>query len=109
MWTPLFPFAILASLRFLEANAQDFNYVGGIPLRTPGSCPVGSVVGQVTFEQNCCGADQTFVKVEGSVCCPDSIDCYDQVVEAPKVIIISQFPQFSSIKFFKRTQINHAN
>jgi hypothetical protein len=87
MWTLLFPFAIAASLGLLEANAQsDFNYVGGVPLRTPGTCPAGSVVGQVTFEQNCCGADQTFVKVEGSVCCPDSTDCYDEVLAAPKVL-----------------------
>ncbi|KAE9369019.1 hypothetical protein N431DRAFT_415814 [Stipitochalara longipes BDJ] len=76
----LLAFVSLLSVIEIRANA----YIGGVPLRTPGTCPVGSVVGQVTFEQNCCGADQTFVKVEGSVCCPDSTDCYSEVVAAPQ-------------------------
>jgi hypothetical protein len=77
----LFTLAILSCLVQFRANA----YIGGVPLRTPGTCPAGSVVGEVTFEQNCCGANQTFVKVEGSVCCPDSVDCYAEVVAAPQV------------------------
>ncbi|PMD29798.1 hypothetical protein L207DRAFT_642137 [Hyaloscypha variabilis F] len=76
----LFTLAIISCLVQFRANA----YIGGVPLRTPGTCPAGSVVGEVTFEQNCCGANQTFVKVEGSVCCPDSVDCYAEVVAAPQ-------------------------
>jgi hypothetical protein len=86
----IFILAIIASVNVLTANAQDFNYIGGIALRTPDTCPAGSVSGQVTFEQNCCGANQTFVKVEGSVCCDSSSDCYAEVVAAPKVIRTAQ-------------------
>jgi hypothetical protein len=68
-------YAVLGFFSFSIASSQstaDFNYIGGIPLRTPGDCPAGSVSGQFTFQQNCCGANQTFVNVEGSVCCNGS-------------------------------------
>jgi hypothetical protein len=89
MSTLLLGFTALVLFSRLGANAQsslNYAYVGGIPLRTPSECPAGSVTGQITVQQNCCGADQTFVKDEGSVCCPDSTDCYKKVVAAPKVI-----------------------
>ncbi|PMD41237.1 hypothetical protein L207DRAFT_632696 [Hyaloscypha variabilis F] len=87
MSTLLLAFTALVLFSRSGANAQsslNYAYVGGIPLRTPGGCPAGSVTGQITFQQNCCGADQTFVKDEASVCCPDSTDCYSEVVAAPK-------------------------
>ncbi|KAE9373750.1 hypothetical protein N431DRAFT_504325 [Stipitochalara longipes BDJ] len=87
MSTAQLALAIVALFSCFGVNAQsnlNYSYVGGIPLRTPGKCPAGSVSGQITFQQNCCGADQTFVKVEGSACCPDSNDCYNEVVAAPK-------------------------
>ncbi|KAN0098310.1 hypothetical protein V8E51_013973 [Hyaloscypha variabilis] len=83
----LLAFTALVLFSRLGADAQsslNYAYVGGIPLRTPGECPAGSVTGQITVQQNCCAADQTFVKDEGSVCCPDSTDCYSEVVAAPK-------------------------
>jgi hypothetical protein len=87
----MFALAIVVFLSLLKVNAQsgNFSYVGGIPLRTPDNCPAGSVTGQITFEQNCCGADQTFVKVEGSVCCGSSSDCYSEVVAAPKASLLA--------------------
>ena len=51
--------------------AQTTAFSGGLPLRLPESCPSDLVSGQVTFEQNCCAANQTFVKEEAPVCCPD--------------------------------------
>ncbi len=89
----VFALAFVVLLSLLKVNAQSIisgnaSYIGGIPLRTPDSCPAGSVAGQVTFEKNCCGAGQTFVKVEGSVCCETSSDCYSEVIAAPKVIQI---------------------
>jgi len=89
MSTLLLAFTALVLFSRSGANAQsslNYAYVGGISLRTPGGCPAGSVTGQITFQQNCCGADQTFVKDEASVCCPDSTDCYSEVVAAPKVV-----------------------
>ena len=50
--------------------AQSTTFSGGLPLRLPGPCPSGLVSGQETFEQMCCAANQTFVKIEASVCCP---------------------------------------
>ena len=56
---------------------QNYNYIGGAPLRVPGACPSGTVNGQITFLQNCCAAGQTYVKVQESVCCPDGkVPCY---------------------------------
>lgn len=90
----LFAIAVFVPFSVLTVHAQsaaNYSYIGGIPLRAPGSCPAGSVTGQVTFERNCCPTDQTFVKVEGSVCCEDSSDCYAEVLAAPKVSPIAQF------------------
>lgn len=85
---------IIILLSLVGTNAQpNYNYVGGIPLRTPKTCPQGSVSGQITFQQNCCGADQTFVKLEGSACCANSTDCYDEVIAAPKVRPMNFLPK----------------
>ena len=51
--------------------AQSTVFNGGFALRFPGPCPSGLVAGQITLLQNCCAANQTFVKEEASVCCPD--------------------------------------
>jgi len=67
LWTPSF----LAERVFAQSSSP-FSYNGGIPLRMPDGCPTGSVFGQVTYQQNCCGGNQTFVKnTNGSFCCPD--------------------------------------
>jgi hypothetical protein len=62
---------LIASI-FTSVALAQFNYNGGIPLRLPGTCPSGLVVGAVTFEQNCCAAGQSFVKPASTgLCCPD--------------------------------------
>lgn len=64
-------------------------FSGGLPLRLPGPCPSGLVSGQETFEQNCCAANQTFVKEEAPVCCPDESDCYSEVEKAARCADLS--------------------
>ena len=87
-----FPFTLLSRLRLISSQktnmllilfsiplrrgwsvlAQSTTFSGGLALRFPGACPSDLVSGGVTFESNCCAANQTFVKDEAdSVCCPD--------------------------------------
>ena len=51
--------------------AQSTAFLGGLPLRLPVPCPSDLVSGHGTWEQSCCPANQTFVKEEQAVCCPD--------------------------------------
>ena len=51
--------------------AQSTAFLGGLPLRLPEPCPSDLVSGHGTWEQSCCPANQTFVKEEQAVCCPD--------------------------------------
>lgn len=64
------PIVLLLQWHF-RVLAQSTAFIGGLPLRLPGPCPSDLVSGQETFEQNCCAANQTFVKEEAPVCCPD--------------------------------------
>lgn len=85
--------------------AQSTTFSGGLALRFPGACPSDLISEGVTFESNCCAANQTFVKdEEDSVCCPDvqhktsrkipllaelrpfiENDCYSEVEKAARV------------------------
>ena len=62
-------FFALAVVEGQSISGANYDYIGGIPMRTPDECPSGTSNGQTTFQQNCCGVNQTFVKIESSVCC----------------------------------------
>lgn len=51
--------------------AQSTAFLGGLPLRLPAPCPSDLVSGHDTWQQSCCPANQTFVKEESAICCPD--------------------------------------
>lgn len=77
MYLRLLGWYVLASSFVREAAAQ-YNYVGGVPLRTPGKCPNGTVYGNVTTVQNCCGIGQQWVHTPGglSYCCQNGTSTY---------------------------------
>lgn len=55
----------------LQCPCAIYGFPRGLPLRLPAPCPSDLVSGHDTWQQSCCPANQTFVKEESAICCPD--------------------------------------